>query len=47
MIYCHVEEGIVGLRASTLDEAIDLADGLAIVSHVEECNDDCKQWVTY
>jgi hypothetical protein len=47
VIYCLVDEEIVGLAASTLDEAKDLADGLAIVSHVAECSDDCKEWVTY
>ena len=47
VICCLIDEEIVGLTASTLNEAKDLADGLAIVSHVAECSDDCKEWVTY
>ena len=47
VVYCLVDEGIIGLTASSLDEAKDIADGLAIVSHVEECDDACKEWVQY
>ena len=35
VICCFINEEIVGLWASTLDEAKDLADRLAMVSHVE------------
>lgn len=44
VICCLIDEEIVGLTASTLNEAIDLADGLATASHVRECDDDCKEW---
>ena len=44
VICCLIDEEIVGLTASTLNEAKDLADGLAIASHVRECGDDCQEW---
>jgi hypothetical protein len=44
VVYSLVEDGFVGLAAPSLSEAKDLADGLAIVSHVEECDDACKEW---
>ena len=44
VICCLIDEEIVGLRASTLDEAKDLADGLALASHMRECDDDCNEW---
>lgn len=44
VICCLIDEGILGLSASTLDEAKDLADGLAIVSHMDECDGDCNEW---
>ena len=46
-IYTVVDEEIVELMAPSLDEAKGIADSLAVVSHFEECNDACNQWVTY
>jgi hypothetical protein len=48
-IYTLADEGdgFVELTASTLREAKDIADCLAVVSHVDECNEECRQWVTY
>ena len=39
---------VIGLTAP-VEEAKDIADSLAVVSHVlnEECNDACNEWVTY
>jgi len=39
-----VEDGLVGLTVSSLSEARGIADSLAIVSHVEECDDACDDW---
>ena len=47
VIYCLVDEEILGLTAQTLAEAKGIADSLAVVSHVEECNDACNEWVNY
>ena len=48
-IYSLANEEILGLTAQTLSEAKDIADSLAIVSHVcnEQCNDACNEWVNY
>ena len=39
-----VEERIVNLTASSFNDALGIADSLAIVSHVAECNDACTEW---
>jgi hypothetical protein len=39
-----VEEQIVNLTASSLNDALGIADSLATVSHVAECNDACAEW---
>jgi hypothetical protein len=44
VICCLVDEQFIGLRASTLDEAKDLADGLAIVSYLVNCDPACEEW---
>ena len=40
---------VTQLTASTLEEAKGIADSLAAVSHAanDECNESCKEWVTY
>jgi hypothetical protein len=44
VVYSMVEDGFIGLTASSLSEARDIADSLAVVSHVAECNDACNDW---
>jgi len=44
LVYSLVEDDLVGLTASSLNEARGIADSLAIVSHVEECDDACNDW---
>jgi len=44
VVYSLVEDDLVGLTASSLNEARGIADSLAIVSHVEECDDACNDW---
>ena len=44
VVYSVVEDGLVGLTASSLSEARGIADSLAMVSHVEECDDACNDW---
>jgi hypothetical protein len=44
VVYSIVEDGLVGLTAPSLNEARGIADSLAVVSHVAECNDACNDW---
>ena len=44
VVYSIVEDGLVGLTAPSLSEARGIADSLAVVSHVAECNDACNDW---
>ena len=44
VVYSVVEDDLVGLTASSLNEARGIADSLAVVSHVAECNDACNDW---
>ena len=44
VVYSFVEDGLIGLTAPSLSEARGIADSLAIVSHVSECNDACNEW---
>ena len=44
VVYSLVEDDLVGLTASSLNEARGIADSLAVVSHVAECNDACNDW---
>jgi hypothetical protein len=46
VIYSLSDQEFVGLMASSLDEAKDIAHSLAVVSHLDECDDNCKDWVT-
>ena len=47
VVYTIVDDEIVALTAPSLGEAKDIADSLAVVSHVEECDSACNEWVTY
>jgi hypothetical protein len=44
VVYSMVEDGFIGLTASSLSEARGIADSLAVVSQVAECNDACNDW---
>ena len=44
VVYSLVEGGFVGLTAASLSEARGIADSLAVVSHIAECNDACNDW---
>jgi hypothetical protein len=46
-VYTVVDDEIVELTASSLCEAKGIADSLAAVSHVVQCNDACNEWITY
>ena len=39
-----MEDGLIGLTATSLNEAKGIADSLAAVSHGTECNDTCNDW---
>ena len=43
-VYRLTEDGLIGLTAPSLSEARGIADSLAVVSHVAECNDECNEW---
>ena len=43
-VYSLAEDGLIGLTAPSLTEAMGIADSLAVVSHVAECNNDCNDW---
>jgi hypothetical protein len=44
VVYSIGEDGLIGLTAPSLNEAKGIADSLAVVSHVAECNDACNDW---
>jgi hypothetical protein len=44
MVYSIVEDGLLGLTASSLSEARGIADSLAIVSQGSECIHACSDW---
>ena len=44
VVYSVAEDGLIGLTAPSLSEARGIADSLAVVSHVAECNDECTEW---
>jgi hypothetical protein len=44
MAYGHVEDGFVGLTAPSLHDARGIADSLAEMSHIAECNDGFNDW---
>jgi hypothetical protein len=44
VVYSVMEDGLIGLTAPSLNEARGIADSLAVVSHVAECNDECNDW---
>jgi len=44
LVSTMIEEQIVNLTAASLNDALGIADSLAIVSHVAECNNACSEW---
>jgi hypothetical protein len=44
VVYSIGEDGLIGLTAPSLNEARGIADSLAVVSHVAECNEACNDW---
>jgi hypothetical protein len=44
VVYSVAEDGLIGLTAPSLSEARGIADSLAVVSHVAECNHECNEW---
>ena len=44
VVYSVVEDDLIGLTAPSLNEAKGIADSLAVVSHVADCNDACNDW---
>jgi hypothetical protein len=44
VVYSIGGDGLIGLTAPSLNEARGIADSLAVVSHVAECNESCNDW---
>ena len=44
VVYSVAEDGLISLTAPSLSEVRGIADSLAVVSHVAECNDERNEW---